>query len=141
MENKYYTPSIEEFHYGFEFERNEAHRVYYKPNMPVEYKWVSKKWDEHQIRLGNLKCEIFGKNIRVKYLDKEDIEKSGFIFNWEEGDTSVYDKKDFTLTYTRAETNSLLIIKDNRMSNGKIFVGKIKNKSELSKLLKQLNIL
>ena len=30
MENKYYVPDISEFCVGFEYERNEPHRVYYK---------------------------------------------------------------------------------------------------------------
>ena len=78
-EIKYYTPEIEEFHVGFEYERNEPHRIYYKENSPTEYKWVYHKWDESQIKIGKLRYEIFEKNIRVKLLDSEDIMDLGCV--------------------------------------------------------------
>ena len=66
MENKYYTPQIEEFCVGFRYERNEPHRVYYKVDAPTEYKWCNKVWDDTQISIKKLKCEIFENKIRVK---------------------------------------------------------------------------
>jgi hypothetical protein len=135
---KYYTPEIEEFCVGFEYEyKNSSSDTLFEFEKAIINSSSSfllgELENESEHLLSNIEFEISQGYIRVKYLDKEDIEEQGFIFSWED-----YDKGDFTLTYIRTEINSLLILKDSRMSNGKIFVGQIKNKSELKKLLKQL---
>jgi hypothetical protein len=134
--NKYYTPTIDDFHVGFEYEKNEPHRIFYKENMPVEHKWATKKWDEKQDRIGTLRCKIQEKQIRVKYLDKKDIESLGF----KETETINFfelDNKQESYLSWYPETNRVEI-GDNECSGG--FSGTIKNKSELVKLLKQLGI-
>jgi hypothetical protein len=135
MENKYYTPEIEEFHIGFE----------YQEFIPVlEKKFGSKvyvnKWKTTTLKslstAHSYTVEIRKDDgrIRVKYLDKEDMESLGWKYDECENkclslvkgiwDMWVY--KD----YLKIESEE----------TGTIFRGDIKNKSELKILLKQLNI-
>ena len=73
---KYYTPSIEEFHVGFEYEyRNHDGTV--KNNTVLNY------WNKSTISdLNELSYVERGlqtpNNTRVKYLDKDDIKSLGF---------------------------------------------------------------
>ena len=73
MENKYYTPTIEEFCVGFEYERMNGD------------KWCKDIISPNDLCSGrdgleNEFEEIYRKlrDVRVKYLDKEDIESLGF---------------------------------------------------------------
>lgn len=135
MENKYYTPEIEEFHIGFEFE--------YKKYRDV---WVKSSFDKSHLEEGFDTYSIF----RVKYLDKEDIESLGWEFK-EEYHISDYPedkielgsicysytfKKGMLLKYT-PKYKRLLV---ENLKNKSRFSGNIKNKSELKRLMKQLGI-
>jgi len=139
METKYYTPDISEFFVGFEYEEL------------FPDKWKHVYMDIFELEGCNLDSMIYSKDLRVKYLDKEDIEELGFEGN--ESNSVYFSKKD---CLTSAGTNFLdcrlvhWFGKENRELDiyavyGKddenlIFRGIIKNKSELKKLLKQLNI-
>jgi len=131
--DKYYTPDLNEFYIGFEY----------------EYQSFS-NWAKHKLEDFWL-CDNDGciedyvptqsslSLFRVKLLDKEDIESLGFKLlttsygiQYSKDKTLIkfsYDKKliiekyfeDFGIVYT-------------------VFIGDIKNKSELKKLLKQLGI-
>jgi len=71
MENKYYTPTIEEFHVGFEFEFRHSD---YK-----EDGW--KKFTTPVFNMEREDCPFACQTLeeyRVKYLDREDIESLGF---------------------------------------------------------------
>lgn len=143
MENKYYTPEIEEFYIGFEFE----YKVYKgnlldKENVIIE--WIkcndlSNEWDYEDCSIYAIIKRITDNEIRVKYLDKKDIESLGYNFISEtitDGKSHLFFKTDRrTLTlfpdYTVAITHYPYVVQ---------FHGKIKNKSELIKLLKQLDI-
>ena len=127
--NLYYTPTIEEFHIGFEYE---------------EYQFLERNWK-------TVKCEFIKPNttidpkwFRVKYLDQSDIESLG----WESKGKSHFIKSDWIL---RKFEDGLIIYLD--YYAGKLehswmyedsvkilFEGTIKNKSELIKLMQQLNI-
>ena len=141
-EEKYYTPEIEEFHVGFEYEA--FHNK----------EWFFAEGADHWV-----KCKVnFGTDIltisytvnhgfvRVKCLDKSDIESLGWEYKEDRG---------------MSEANGLMFVKPqkafaqgfyklrfwkntNRFSieavQGTLFSGTIKNKSELKKLLKQLGI-
>lgn len=116
--NKYYTPEIEEFHVGFEY--------YLK--------------GENNKRILSTNCTVDTELSRVKYLDKEDIESLGF-----EGQkaNSVYFKKNgYRLVHWLDKpvriTTILKLYSDG--DEEVIFKGIIRNKSELKRLLKQLNI-
>ena len=124
--NKYYTPEIEEFHVGFEYESLGMISTVDGSN--------PKRWKKgyNKILPTNLEQLIRGGKIRVKYLDREDIESLGF--KHERLATYVY--KHYSL-FRVGVGNIIEIQKDGEV----IFYGKIKNKSELKRLLTQLNIL
>lgn len=148
--NKYYTPSIEEFHVGFEYEGTSAYRemdgsedVYKvcKFNLIEIEGFDTFKYLDTQLKAGL---------VRVKYLDKKDIESLGFILQPTEN-TSF---GDITGEYVN-ETNSIhiyykldkigvtypmFIYKTVNKVKVKVFDGYVKNISELKVLLKQLGI-
>ena len=89
--------------------------------------------------------------VRVKYLDKVDIESLGWKFNDNMSVVSqlyyLYEKDGYDLSvWYRKEGLLLVIRKVNKSSDNivvhshSIFYGYIKNKSELKVLLKQLGI-
>lgn len=120
--NKYYIPTIEEFYVGFEYEIKNAF------------------WDKiistKNIFYESLEYHLNNGNIRVKYLDQEDIESLGFIKhktidNYWKLNNIVLRIKNFKIS---------IYVYDDYTVDKLIFEGIIKNKSELIKLLKQLNI-
>lgn len=134
---KYYTPTIEEFHVGFEVEWSEFGRKI----------WSEVIIDEHdliELFTGEEKIEHF----RVKHLDREDIESFGFDFI-----VSYEINSHYTKPYLFRGDNTELSIVNNSVNNwtmisikrqgvsSSIFCGYIKNKSEFSRLLKQLSII
>jgi hypothetical protein len=138
--SKYYTPEIEEFHVGFEYEMLEmGSKTKYNPT-------TLDKWDDltGDYDSSTLLYEIArGRQlVRVKHLDREDIGSLS------EGETSrgLFILKDSEFDYERivcmlTESNFVLIGNDSKGDKyDQLFVGKIKNKSELKKLLKQLGI-
>lgn len=128
MENKYYTPDITEFHIGFDYE------VKYKND---EWKKECLNDELSSLRFIDFKLKKEPDSIRVKYLDREDIESLGFKFN---GD--LFYKNNIKLQLH--DNNLISITYLNSLNNEyRTFVEQltIKNKSELKRLLKQLNIL
>jgi hypothetical protein len=131
MENKYYTPAIEEFHVGFEYEWKNEDGNWIKENSPTEI--TVEGYDE----------QTYG--LKVKYLDKEDIESLGFkqITN----DCYNLPVKEFR---GMLDQEVRILVKDtiliylaqklNESNTHVLFTGYIKNKSELKIILKQLNI-
>ena len=86
--------------------------------------------------------------IKVKYLDKEDIESLGFIYKENRGMSEhngvmfikkdpLFEKANFTIRYW--VTTGAYRLRIERIS-GCLFEGNIRNKSELKVLLKQLGI-
>jgi hypothetical protein len=135
MENdsKYYTPTIEEFYVGFEYEVKKEEswfRCFYSQGSLVD---IYYKYNDD---LDSIDFEA--DTIRVKYLDQEDIESLGFITY----DDTTFDKGDLQIRFNcllQKKGQGLgLIIYDGY--SGIIFTGYIKNKSELVKLFKQLDI-
>lgn len=151
MENKYYIPEMKDLHIGMDCE------IYSQNTRKLIRKvgWHNVKVD-HGCKMseyiGILKCNhlIKTKHLRVKYLDRDDIESFGFI-NTEKG----YDENE--LSYQSCESSAdnfkyiilySLINKGawiyklyNDDSEEDLFKGTIKNISEFKILLKQLNIL
>jgi hypothetical protein len=139
----YYTPDISELHVGFEFE---------KPNFDG---WIKHAWDIHDFSQGRFKAQLKANQIRVKYLDQKDIESLGFEFkhksidNWYLINTSfeIANLKYRHVTLKHGVHDNLVVIygneyeSENCVNDEVLFRGIIKNKSELIKLLKQLNIL
>ncbi len=132
MENKYYTPQIEEFYVGFEYE------VQCIDNAQWGIAICGQGFGSFDDDIDDLEEG----RIRVKYLDREDVESLGFKEDKERTSLPTithYGKNNLSLTY---ETdNRLTIVKHNDINTREIcFTGYIKNKSELIKILKQPNI-
>jgi len=149
--NKYYTPEIEEFFHGFEYE------VWYS-SAYTEEKWIKETFeffDEKEIY--HYDCvdlipsfKNHGDSIRVKYLDKEDIESLG----WKRDNmgahqltNQIYNKNNYLLMHDSVNNKISIIIRDPSKDSDMLIKGimrsvnflSIKNKSELKKLMKQLN--
>lgn len=137
MENKYYQPDISEFHIGFEYEVFDWGG------------WKKQTYNQNSFlqvyQDGEYEFESIEPNyIRVKYLDREDIESLGFEYydyipqgdgdyRWWDG----YTKNEYHIAHSNQWAIYNVTIRKN---NSTLFEGKIKNKSELIKLLKQLSI-
>ena len=146
MENRdkaYYTPSIEEFHVGFEYELE---------SMLIDTDVV--EYSTHicsiKNKLEDLESMCKYHTVRVKYLDKEDIESLGFICC--KTDKRVFRNKDGIIINTGWGSPikngiTLAIVhpvfdesKMNIIHENYIFNGTIKNKSELKVLMNQIGI-
>jgi len=171
MENKYYTPTIDEFHVGFTYERNDGNDWYpvvsnigdmmdvqtmlSKANLQKiaitckDEKEFLAKTGAHALPIGmTLKTILnnpitFCDRIRVKYLDREDIESLG----WEYKSTFIDADGDNAHLFIKPGGYNLKVECDNHitiwlenLSSVVFFRGTIKNKSELKKLMQQLNI-
>jgi hypothetical protein len=138
-DNKYYTPEIEEFHVGFEYEA--------RPK-GSEVDFIKFRIEKNEIYY-SLYSLFKTSEIRVKYLDNEDIESLGWkedieslgwkveqkpLGSWNEGEYYVENKEGCTVfDFDNIDPSEPTII-----FNGVTFI--IKNKSELKKLIQQLNI-
>jgi hypothetical protein len=134
MEAKYYTPEFHEFHYGFEYEDG-FFNAHFTPKS-FDFKDV-----EGGLRSLFLKS-LDNKQIRVKCLDKEDIESLGWELDTVVKSDTFYIHKTsnlqngtFRLTFREKENT----IEINSIEYS--FYGKIKNKSELKRLMIQTEIL
>lgn len=74
-EELYYTPSIEEFHIGFEYEH--LHGDYSRKMVEMKKKWNTMVFDTSK-SLSSMTKWILDGTIRVKKLDRADIESFGF---------------------------------------------------------------
>jgi len=148
MERKsnYYTPKIEEFHIGFEYEM-------FTPSFnPEGYRWKKMEFDcntfEYMIDTedgGERPFDMYNEGskelIRVKYLDREDIESFGF--NLDPSGERYYELGEYQLHVNSVDMNEMKIYLSTitiYSDSGVIFNGTIKNKSEFKKLLIQLGI-
>lgn len=139
---KYYQPNIEEFHVGFEFEILNTEGFFFIPSKETG------TWNKTLVHNGiftnleNIEKLLFDKQIRVKHLDREDIESLGLVFRNSFRDKEVYDEYYFLGGFLQYWCNSqtILIESDGHERRGN-FIGTIKNKSELKRLMQQLNIL
>lgn len=138
---KYYTPSIAEFHIGFEFE--------YCPLFKDE--WIKKVLEPTKRGLSKLvetyedypDDSLADEMYRVKYLDKTDIEELGFEESFDEPGEWFWkykDNMDIQLYFDDKHGNKDQGIGVTIYNDTIVFSGYIKNKSELKVLLKQLEI-
>jgi len=172
MEDNYYVPALEEFHYGFEYEMIPHTKValvdYGKKNKAMELieckDYKKGVYGETYVNLfgeslNTIKESIKSKTIRVKYLDREDIESFGFeLVSEREGVKLWFEKKEhygrihsdtgyhYCHLYLEYDPKYKTLVVRADVSDGqekeKFFEGVIKNKSELRKLFKeQLNII
>lgn len=155
MENKYYTPGIEEFHVGFEYEEKGYSR---------KGEWTTLVLDSYDMKTrdsgapgecafpntwDNIEEDIETGNIRVKHLDREDIESLRWVFVLEANQNLyAYKKEGYRLSFLRNLKSFIIhktdgkgyIYKNKEMIGCPIFIGNIKNKSELKRLMQQLNV-
>lgn len=145
---KFYTPSIEEFHVGFEYEWDKN----------GSDNWEKKTFDVNWY-LDRFEEEVHNERIRVKSLDREDIELEG----WEIDEVSssyggafrfvinggLWPKNNMRGVWMDADKNNTTKIEISSTTDGynidgpnytKVFQGTIKNLSEFRRITKQLNI-
>lgn len=149
--NKYYTPEIEELHVGFECEHTSNMSAFKVDDTDRIYVEKLNQHDLSRYLIWEAEEGGLEKFIRVKYLDQEDIESFGFILKGKAIDLW-FEREGI---YLRDDGYHLQNIKlqyglhDNRLKFTFVytggdedvhFEGKIKNKSELKKLMKQLQI-
>ena len=145
-DQKYYTPTIEEFHVGFECEIFNANSewfpiVFTKGHLYNDLKFTDKFEDS------------FDNAFRVKHLDREDIESIGFSL--EDSRCGNRLGEGYSRYVYGESRNHPYIVIDNFPGTHKfrifelleeggvsinLFNGIIKNKSELKRLMKQLGI-
>ena len=151
MKNKkYYTPEIEEFHVGFEFEYANISSYGNSTDIDKNTMWLKHTLEyfdncyttehgDHEAyspELMGVEC------MRVKYLDRKDIEELGYTVEKDTEYTGYYHySKDSNLS-SEASLSFEFIPEEDNGQNIEIFntYFKIKNKSELKTLLKQLGI-
>ena len=146
---KYYTPTIDEFHVGFEYETNYNRKDWKEIKLTTEEAVnLFDIWDYDAVNT----------EFRVKYLDIEDIESFGFFhatslknyqenfritnllrrLNEEEGDAMYNEVR---LQYAPDIHRVIIYGTVTGFEEEKFFEGVVKNKSELKKILEQLNII
>ena len=128
--DKYYTPELNEFHIGFEYEYEDINE---SGSTTSWYKTIVKE-NECYIIDQHLKYSD-DLNLRVKYLDKEDVESLGWKLK-----NDLYIKDDLTLQVHKDSITIKYYDNFNNEWRTKVEQINIKNKSELVKLLKQLRI-
>ena len=152
MENKYYTPEIEEFHVGFEYEHLAKGYLWFLNGGGPKDTWMKETFSggagqDGESEVCELDTLIDDKAVRVKHLDREDIESLGFTqitddcFN-----ISIKEYRGRLSQEVRILFRKTILIylamdldlgdKDNLV----LFTGTIKNKSELKVLLKQIGV-
>lgn len=141
MENKYYTPSIEEFRVGFEFEvqlENSQWATF------VYDKFISMRMVYSTFGQGEPDFTFEDKlnkgKVRVKSLDHDDIIAEG----WSKGEDGYYVLDEYALEVFNDEIN----ISDTHGFGwgydeewSRLYKGKILNRSELNFLMKRLGII
>jgi len=143
MEAKYYTPEIEEFHVGFEYYFNDIGadgENLYDENRKAVIKDGTQIDDITRLQDGKPVYNLF-----VKHLDRQDIEELGWKYS-NLSNTYSIELNDMSSVLTNGiwldiQSNNRIKIIDCRLPRHEVvFNGYIKNKSELKKLMKMLNI-
>jgi hypothetical protein len=145
MTTTYYTPKVEEFHIGFEFESYSD--VYGWKESRITFPHIP---FIQQAKLGEFSTPEW---IRVKHLDREDAESLGWehdynlepIPNRETDPTfegySIEDANKIFMLYLFNDGEVWIELVIGNAGHGFIFKGKLQNKSELRRLMIQLGII
>lgn len=146
MESKYYTPAIEEFHVGFEYEGLESYKGLSKWQKLIydgSYFVINTKDDSIEF------IQEFRKDlVRVRLLNKEDIESLGFKNEGKHYSIAFNDPRKYDdVVHLMHNPNSRWVLltqgdKESSFYDFKTrFCGYVKNKSELKFIMKCLGIL
>ena len=155
---KYYQPDITEFHVGFEYympllKEDKDGNIYQDDYVKHIWHESDNMWEYFNASFdGNNKKTITVPNVcRVKHLDREDIES--FEFKQSNLHKNIFLKQCDEYNHRPAECVGInynegfdhvmifFVEKGSKTKYGQtIFAGKIKNKSELKRLLKQLGV-
>ena len=134
MTKEYYTPRIEDFYVGFEFVLWLNNSYWSKPRV-----WDYKTTDS----LKQIEQDINNQQVKVKYLDKEDIESLGFRRDMIKNtlvNNFIFYKDNISLSFDNQINDLKISVLTKSKRTCDLFVGHIKNISELKVLLKQLEI-
>ncbi len=139
----YYTPTIDEFHVGFEYE---VKSTFTDGTVKTQQDFEDNEWVKKISDVGDspyIERALTGRNaengicgIRVKYLDQQDVESLGWV-NTADNKFILKDTLDTTLEFATNEHGIWILIKDDGYQH---FSGKIKNKSELIKIMFLLGV-
>jgi len=146
-ENKYYVPDITEFHVGFEYQMKSTFgdgTVKTKEQYD-RAEWIDQVYDLRSFpyvdrTMTGHNSQNLPSAIRVKYLDREDIESLGFQCDTSKG-LWIYciitdeSGEEYYLDY-HTETNECII----HDIDEDLFQGYIRNKNELQKILQWTGI-
>lgn len=134
MKNKYYTPQIEEFHIGFEFEMHDTWGGWNKMVLTEDLF----KNPLVPLGSGNERAPYYWKT-RVKYLDTTDIKELGFIQKSENDIYITFEKDNITLLLDKTDVGKVIITKVVDGKHYGFFWGICKNKSELQRILNMVS--
>lgn len=131
--DKYYTPDISEFYVGFEYEFLNDGRL-----PENDSSWSKEILTDDYYKFFEYYANNVSSDYRVKYLDQEDIEGLGYgfvtkLWGFESSDGNIIIEVE-DIDDLQKGTIDIYCVQDLR------FKGRIKNKSEMAKLLKQLEI-
>lgn len=160
MEAIYYTPRDEEFHLGFEFEVKKGSGL-----ISNAYYTEGQQWKQTVVQQGDFFNTINPEHIRVKRLDQVDLEDLGFSKRprgtWAgfidykyngliDGETDyflrasihipVMDDRWRIVLHRNLNDDSNIDKNISESESAIVFEGRIKNKSELKRLMVQLGI-
>lgn len=152
METSYYTPDISEFYVGFEFESSSLDNHWNKLPFTAQKVLGNEKdyfglytlsWVEKVFNTPDFPAHLY---VRVKHLDRSDIESLGWELSWNEKEELSFDKDRFILTFTKGDTRVIITDKNKNQQNKcgyfhwPVFDGAIRNKSELKKIMQMTGI-
>jgi hypothetical protein len=142
MEGKYYTPEIEDFVIGFEFEQQKYSReVEWYPRIVESYFFATPSYGPGECGEAEI-SEVWDAlqrgYIRAKHIDNPDVMSLGWLVDEElEPIGYVIKSENKTFILRGFEGATLIqILSDQRQ----IFFGSLKNKSDLKRLMVQLAI-
>ena len=151
---KYYTPELEEFHVGFEYEHLAKGYLWFLNGLGPKDTWMKETFSggagqDGESEVHELDALIEDKAVRVKHLDREDIESFGFkrsnlrdnIFLEECDEWNHRPAECIGINFNEGFDHIMIFFveKGGKIKHGQtIFAGKLNNKSELKRLLKQL---
>lgn len=141
-ESKYYTPKIEDFHVGFQFEEI----IFGSNNEWTKVTMTSFK-DSYDTKYGVSYPEgyIQARYIRVKFLDREDIESLGWNI-YDDNQHAYSFEEEFYMEFMETPNGNVSIyrlsLECHYCGHGKrcVFEGRVKNISDMKKVMEMVGI-